>query len=311
MARRLFYGLINWEKSHKGYYGYFSQMAGILTKSLIPSMTKVQVDVNYERYLREMDLWLQYRSDYNKSLERIKNVDGNVYWKEKDDSIIARVIPIVISNKSFRDDEIMRNTLFTTGNIESLLESVVVARVLYGVLKQDSNPLEDAKDWIINFSQVEFLEVFGRCFRTSIESYPGNYRVDFEKERVKLIGLISGLGGKGYEILTSLIGVLKGEKAEGLMFELLEACSNEDFEFDISQTYINFGAYLENLRDGKIGPESLYIDKYEMPDVFEFEIGDCFYHSLLNNCEVISKERKDGVLRSIVKTKSGLYEFKK
>lgn len=311
MGKRLYYGLIDGEKGLKGNYGYLSDMSTIVIKSLMPTETKSEVNINYERYLKEMELWLQYRVDYNKSLFKIKNIDSDVYWKEKDDSIIARIIPIVLSNNEFKIDEIIKNILFTTGNPESLFEGIALGRVLYGLIDGESSPLETTKELIIHYSQIEFLEEFNKFFRIILEEYPGSYKVDFEKTRIELLNLLNGISGNSFSELNSLIKVLNGEKGTGIMDKILITYIDPTREVNISQTYINFGNYLENLKNGNIRRENLYIEEYETPDIFKFEIGDCFYHSLLNNCEVVSKIEDNNEIKSIIKTKSGIYEFKK
>lgn len=311
MGKRLYYGLIDGERTLKGNYGYLSDMSTVAIKSLMPTETKLEVNINYERYLKEMELWLQYRSDYNKSLFKIKNINSNIYWNEKDDSIIARILPIVLSNDEFRINEIIKNVLFTTGNLESLFEGIALGRVLYGLVEGESSPLEMTKELIIHYSQIDFLEEFNKCYRISLKEYPGSYKVDFEKTRIELLNLLNGIVGNSFNQLNSLIKVLDGQKGTGIMENILRTYIDPNKEINISQTFINFGNYLENLKDGNIEPENLYIEKYETPDIFEFEIGDRFYHSLLNNCEVVSKIEENNNIKSIIKTKSGIYEFKK
>ena len=58
--------------------------------------------IDYKRFTEEYKLWLQYRNGDNPSLLNLQGrVIPEIYWGEKDDSIIGRIIPLVVVNKDY------------------------------------------------------------------------------------------------------------------------------------------------------------------------------------------------------------------
>ena len=151
----------------------------ILTiKSLLPSEEEVATRVDYERFRKEMELWLYYRNGDNVSLlNSFGKPNGDIYFLESDDSVNIRISPIVLANSKWNvvREEVLKNILYSTGNISTLLEGLLLAKILFCTFNKSEKTLEEAKEEIINLSQTSFLDVYKNYFKVSINNYPGNF----------------------------------------------------------------------------------------------------------------------------------------
>jgi hypothetical protein len=288
----------------------------ILTiKSLIPSQDYVEVDIDYNRYGEEIKLWKYYRHGVNTSLMNILDyLEPEIYWNHIDDTIYFRIIPIVLTNRDYLaiKKEVIKNVLFTTGNIETLIEAILLAKLLYLLILEEENIVEKLKEEIINFSQVEFMKSHSKDFRLSIEKYKGNFKVLFEQKKIYALNTLNLSFSHKFKALKDSMDVLLNDKP-GItsIGKCISACIKSEFnqEIYLDDYYNELCIYLYRLRKGRINPEVLKIEKYYLPDIFQFNEGDVFYHSLLNKSKVIKKEIVDNKIHICVSTKSGIYKF--
>ena len=295
---------------------YITDLTIISIKSLIPSKEYVKVNIDYNRYNEEIKLWKYYRNGDNTSLLNLfQNIDSKVYWEEKDDSVYSRTLPIVVVNRDFNDirEEIIKNLLFTTGNIETLIETILISKMIFLLINDSKNIVEQLKEEIINFSQVEFERNYAKYYRISTSEYRKNYTIDFEQKKIFALNLLNFSTSPGFNILKDCLDVLFsngiGKTTMGKCVKVL--LDNDTKEISIENYYKKLISYLLNLRNGKIAPETLEIEKYYLPDIFQFNEGEMFYHSILNKCLVIKKEEIGNNTIVDLDTKSGMYKFKK
>lgn len=291
---------------------YISEVTIITIKSLLPQENEIGNRINYDRLEKEMELWYYYRQGDNASLlNSIHLNNADVYWNEFDDSIYIRLTPIVFSNNNWDiiREEILKYILFTTGNISTILEGLMVSKILFLIINNNEEMVDELKCEIINFSQSEFLEKFSQYFRVPVEKYPKNFSIEFERKRIALINILNGIGSNEFSILQeSLRTVQNNIEAEYNIFsKALYSIKNPISAKEDMRIYENFCDYLCKLNKGRIEPSLLAIDKYYLPNIFSFKEGEEFYHSLLSKCKVLKKEETKVVL----KTKSGIYEFKR
>ena len=307
---------------NNGEYSYVIQIFINTLKSLLPSEDIVGTRVDYNRFEKEMKLWYYYKNGQNLCIENsIYVADENIYWSGIDDSVYARLSPIVFANESWKiaRDEILKYVLFTTGNIQTILQSLLVSKLLFLIICNECKcEIGDLKEEIISFSQKEFLEKYNSYFMVSLVNYPGNFSVEFERSRIDIINLLNGFSTSKYGVLNESIEVLKGKNcadsmnlfSKGLCF-LLRGGSRTSGKLEKNDLANNFFNYLIRLRKGRIDPKNLRIDEYILPDIFKINEGECFYHSLLNNSKVIKREENNNEIIVYVKTKIGVYKFKK
>lgn len=289
-----------------------SQMAMITIKSLMPNKIELGNRIDYKRFSEELKLLKEYKIDNGNNL--LLDVDKDLYYNYKDETIQSRVLPLIISNTDYEiiEDEVIRNVLFTTGDIETLLEWIVVSRYLFLTIEQEENIPENLKEYIINFSQIDFLEKHKDYYRYDIFDSKTNYEVDFEKSRVAMISLLHGADMGKYKILKDLLGILDGKDAITSLGKIfVNAYENKDVDYDLDKNYKRMGAYIIKLRKSRIDPKDLEIKEYILPDVFKFKNDEVFFHSLLNTSKVIKKEIKEKSLTSLIQTRAGMYLFKR
>lgn len=308
-----------------GQWSYITEVMIVTIKSLIPSKEVVGTIIDYERFNKELNLWYYYRHGHNKSiLNSIMKKSSEVYWNELDDTTYIRVFSIVAANTNWEviRNEVIKNLVYTTGNISNILECLALAKLLYLILdgvSEYDEVLEGVKKAVIHFSQTEFLEKFKDNFIFKFETYPYNYTIDFERKRINLISMLNGFSsGKGFEVLYGCLNILNNNEFDkenneknyfiagfkGLS-EKEEECSN----FKDRNFIVSLGGYLYKLRKSRISPESLEVKGYNMPDIFSFKQGDTFKHTLLNVGKVLSIEEKSKYIISYIKTKTGIYRF--
>lgn len=291
---------------------YISEVTIITIKSLLPQENEIGNRINYDRLEKEMELWYYYRQGDNTSLlNSIYLNNADVYWNEFDDSIYIRLTPIIFSNNNWNiiREEILKYILFTTGNISTILEGLMVSKILFLIMSNNEEMVDELKCEIINFSQSEFLEKFSQYFRVPVEKYPKNFSIEFERKRIALINILNGMGSNEFSTLQEFLRTTQNNiEAEYSIFaKALYSIKNPISNKKDMRIYENFCDYLCKLNKGRIEPSLLAIDKYYLPNIFSFKEGEEFYHSLLSKCKVLKKEETKVVL----KTKSGIYEFKR
>lgn len=312
---RLLLDLFQEDYSEEKRYSYISQLAIITTKSLIPMIDEEGVRIDYTRFLEEFKLWLSYRIGENSSLLNAQGrVAPNLYWNDKDDSIISRVIPLVLANQRYEiiEEETIKNVLFTTGNLITLFETISIAYLLYLVLLDEDNVIDKLKENIIGFSQTDYMNKYKKYYRIEIENYPGNFKVEFEREKIHQLNFLNGINNNRYSNLDDIVKVLDKEEPKTFIGKVLYGfLYDSNKECNLPRFYISLGEYLISLRKSRIDPDKLKIKEYILPDVFSFNEGEVFFHSLLRESKVIKKEVKDYILTSLIQTKTGMYLFKR
>lgn len=293
-------------------YSYQSQITILTIKSLTPSMDDLGVRIDYKRFTEELNLWSYYRIGENSSLLNIGSRDPGIYWNSKDDSILSRIIPILLSNQDYgvAEEEIIKNILFITGNLRELFESVSIAYLIYLVIEKEEDIVDKLKEKIIGFGQLEFIYKYEKYYMTEMNDYPGNYRIDFEKEKIYLINLLNGIDTIQHPCLTDCMNVLNNVETDTFMGNVLNKCLYNSPEHILPRFYISMGDYIIKLRKSRVDPVQLQIKEYILPNIFSFNEGDVFFHSLLRESKVIKKEIKKDILTSLVQTKTGMYLFK-
>ena len=299
-----------------GERSYITDLTIISIKSLVPSKKYVKVNIDYNRYNEEIKLWQYYRNGDNPSLLNLfQNIDPEIYWEGIDDSVYSRILPIVVVNTDFDNirEEIIKNLLFTTGNIEILIEVILISKMIFLLINNSENIIEELKGEIINFSQLEFERNYRKHYRISINEYRKNYIVDFEQKKIFALNILNSSPAPGFNTLKDCLKVLL---SNGIARTTMGKCikvllDNNIGEIDIDDYYKELIFYLDRLRNGKIVPEALEIEKYYLPDIFQFNQGQVFFHSLLNKCLVINKEEIGNDTIVDLDTKSGIYRFKK
>lgn len=288
----------------------------ILTiKSLLPSEVIVRVDIDYRRYKEELNLWKYYRNGDNPSLMNIlESMKPNIYWKGKDNTLYYRLLPIILANKDFEaiKEEVIKNILFTTGNIETLIEGVLLSKIIHNLLLGKNDVIIGLKDEIINLSQREFLEKYKEYFRIPIEEYESNFSVEFEQYKIYALNVLNQSYSNRFKILEDCVEILLDNKEGNTTIgKYINSYENGEInkKFQLDNHYKELGVYVFNLRNGRIDPKLLKIHKYQLPDVFKFQQGEVFYHSLLNKAKVIKREDIGEKVTIHLKTKSGIYRL--
>lgn len=296
---------------------YIVEITILTIKSLLPSNCEIAVRIDYERLKKEMELWQYYRDDENDSLlNSINKFDGDIYFTNIDDSVYVRTCPIVFSNTKWHviRDEVLKNILYTTGNNSNLLEGLLLAKILYLSYNNGKNVIEELKDEIINLSQSDFIEKYREYFKFSIDKYPGNYNIDFERNRIKIIDTLNNVECDTFKTLNGALSIINGNNISEYspfnrgLYSLINGIEPDNIE--VISVYEAFCDYIYKLNKGRIEPKLLYIDEYILPDIKNYEEGDMFYHSLLNKCKVIGKKIYDDKTIITIDTKSGIYNFK-
>lgn len=295
---------------------HITDLMVLTIKSLIPSEEHVGVYVDYKRFNEEMKLWKYYRHGENVPLLNIlEGGEPSIYWNRVDDTAYFRLIPIVLVNKdySFMQKEVIKNLLFTTGNINTIIEGVLLSKLLYLLLNKEGDLIEKLKNEIISFSQVKFIEEYMDYIRVPLNSYPKNFTVTFEKYKIDALNALNFSHTNNFSILIDCLDlIINGNPTNILFGKVVNALIGNNKKID---KYINNSFYEElciyvyNLRKGRINPKALKIKKYYLPNIFELNVGDKFYHSLLNYAQVVKKDCIEGKTIVYLNTKSGMYKF--
>lgn len=303
---------------------YVVELMIITIKSLIPWTTNYGNVIDYKRFNEELKLWYYYRHGDNDSLLGYFNRDSKLYWEYEDNSIYSRIVPIVFANDDWTiaRNEVIKNILYTTGKITSVLEGLTLAKILFILIKDEQisyeNLINKVKKEIVCFSQKSFINDFAQYFQFKTSTYFKNYSIDFERMRIKLLNTLNRIDeNEEYKTLLNALKIIcepvSNYEYSNFYLEGLKALRNKSELTDIKDLDFikKLCAFLVKLRKGRIPIESLQITEYELPDIFQFSEGDIFFHSLLNKCQVIKKVRKKDMYISYIKTKSGIYTFRK
>ncbi|MBU5294157.1 hypothetical protein KQH90_08930 [Anaerosalibacter bizertensis] len=309
------FNVINEEKERN----YVSEITILTIKSLMPSREEIGTRIDYERFKKEIELWYLYRSGENSSiLNSIDLSNKDVYLNSIDDSLYIRIAPIVFSNKNWDiiKKEVLKNILYTTGNIEAILEGLLISKILFLIAYNDENIISKLKDEIISFSQVGFLEKYSGFFRVSVEEYSKKFIVDFERNRIEIINLLNGISSNKFKVLKESLMVIEKNilKDDFHIFSKGLYWMKNNMYLDEKESlkfHKDLCHYIWSLNRGRIDPDILTIEKYYLPDIFSFNEGDEFHHSLLNKCKVLKKENMLEGIKVYLATKSGIYIFKK
>lgn len=299
----------------RGKNSYISELAVITIKSLMPMMDEEAVRISSTRFVEELKLWKYYRTGENPSLLDIQGrVSSDIYWNEKDDSIVSRIIPLVLANKKYEIilDEIIKNLLYTSGNIQALFETISISYLLYLIVNKYDNIIDKLKENIIGLSQVDYLNKYSQYYRFEIKDYPGNFKVSFEREKIQILNTLNAVHHNRYASLEDCINVYNRIKATTFIGKVLYRFLFElNDDFNLPRFYLSLGDYINKLRKSRIDFSQLELKEYILPDIFSFNEGDIFFHSLLREAKVIKKEVKGNHLTSLVQTKTGMYLFKR
>lgn len=308
-----FYEAIQYKKGTS----HITDLIIITIKSLLPSEDYVRVNIDYKRYSEEIKLWKYYRHGENSSLMNIlKDLDPNIYWADKDDTIYYRIIPIILANKDYSavKDEVIKNVLYTNGNIEILIETLVLSKLFYLLISKEEDIIIKLKEEVINLSQTEFLDNYKDSFRISVEEYRGNYKVEFEQNKIFALNTLNRIYSQKFKVLEDCIEVYTNQEAGTMALgKIAESFKDTNYskKIDLDSYYKELGIYIYKLRKGRINPEVLKIDKYYLPDIFQLELGQTFYHSLLSKSKIIRKEKIGSRIIVEIESKSGIYRFTK
>lgn len=293
---------------------YISQLTILTIKSLLPMEDAVGNKIDYKRFKEELKLWQKYSIGENISLLDALGVpDHSNYMDYFDETFYTRLLPIIISNTDFYifKEETIKNILYFSGNIQNLFEWLLIGIVIYSLMAKDEDMVSSLKEYIINFSQKEFMDQYKGYFRIEIERVSNDFKISFEKERICLLNILNGIKSTKYPYLQDLLGVLEGKEPSTSIGRIIYNSCNGIRMGKMDRLYINMNNYILKLRKGRIDIEDLKIKEYILPDVFSFKEGEVFFHSLLNHSKVIKKEAKAGSLTSLISTKSGNYLFKR
>lgn len=309
----------------KDQWTYMVEIMIITIKCLIPRDASHGSVIDYDRFNEELNLWYYYRHGDNQSLLASILKKEAHYWEYCDDSIYSRIPPIVFANEDWKlvKNQVLKNILYTTGRISSLIEGLVLAKLLSVLVSTPNIKVDDLinemKEEIMCFSQKEFIENFTEYFKHPLNKYKGNYTIDFERKRIEVLNVLNRIYDKTeYKILKAALSFLCESKSEGydsnffisgligLRSNISDSTSIKDEEF-----IRNLCGFLVKLRKGRITGESLYIDKYVLPDIFQYKEGDVFFHSLLKKSQVIRRINDGNSIICFIRTRSGIYRFVK
>ncbi|MBS4535310.1 hypothetical protein GOQ29_06725 [Clostridium sp. D2Q-14] len=294
-------------------------------KSLIPSLENNGVKINYDRYKKELELLNYYFDKNKKSGSRLNRVD---YWSYEDKTFTSRIIPIVIANEDYETakKEIIKNILYSTGNINILLNGILLGKLLDYLIKNQQILYDDIlsklKNEIIAFSQTKFLEEYRDHYRKSLDEYSGNFLVDFERNRIKLINILNEIESKNINILKKSLCIIKNKEdiliekikvddlyVSAMLGVYLKKISEKKYN---DRNFIEkISDYLIKLRKGRIDSRNLKVKIYSIPDLFKYDVGKEINHPLLNRCQIVKRYNHNESIVIEVVTKSGLYKFKR
>ncbi len=290
---------------------YISQLTILTIKSLLPMEDEVGNEIDYKRFEEELKLWKEYCIGENISL--LNALDKDDYFNYFDETFHTRLLPIVVSNNDFKiiEEELIKNILYFSGNLQNLFEWLIIGLIVYLLINSDKDMVGRLKEYIINFSQRSFIDKYKGYFSVEVEDVPNDFKISFEKEKICLLNILNGIDSSRYTYLNDLLSILEGgEPSTPIGRIICNSCNDVGLD-KVDPFYISMSKYLLKLKKGRIDIDDLKIKEYVLPDIFAFDEGDVFYHSLLNHSKVIKKEVKANGLTSLITTKSGNYLFKR
>lgn len=180
-------------------------------------------------------------------------------------------------------------------------------------MEKEENIIEKLKEEIINLSQIGYIEEYEKYYRFPINEYKGNFKISFEQNKIFALNILNDSYSKDFQVLGDcLIALNSLENEKTHMGRIVKEILNGEVEENaVPDYYKELIEYIYRLRKGRISPDILKIENYHLPDIFGFNEGDEFYHSLLNRCKVLKKEKRNNELTMHLNTKSGVYEFRK
>lgn len=315
------------EDYEENQWSYIVEIMILTIKSLKPSQRHDGNVIDYNRFKSELELWKSYRHGMNRNL--LYSIDDRFdesYFKNIDDSVYSRIAVITLANQNWDTvkDEIIKSILFTSANIEMILECVLLSRILFYIFRAKTfeyqDILEELKYEAINFSQVE-LSNYENYYRVSKDRYEKNYKIEFERARINLISLLNGIGlSDKFSILKTCLEILEGKKEYNFemcnnfftsgLFGVVsgKVTSNEikDIRFLESMS-----SYIVKLRKGRIDTDDLDLTNYVIPSIFDYGENEVFVHPLLNQSKIIYKGQRENFEIAYVKTRTGIYRFVK
>ncbi|SCG82656.1 hypothetical protein DW1_1060 [Proteiniborus sp. DW1] len=307
----------------KNQWTYIVELMIITIKSLIPDEVHHGSVIDYKRFNEELKLWYHYRHGDNISLLGSLYNDEKTYWDYEDDSIFSRITPIVFVNEDWivAKKEVLKNILYSSGNIYSIFEGLALSKLFFLLINNISinydELINQIKEEMICFSQKDFIRMHSKDFKFSLDTYKGNFVIDFERKRIEILNILNGVNlSSKYSILKQSLNVLREQGESGLptfflggLKGLKSVCNYtpiKDEEFIKSLC-----GFLVKLRKGRFSVESLKIDKYLLPDVFQYKEGDVFFHTLLKKCQVVKIINEPKRITSFIRTKTGIYRFRR
>lgn len=294
-----------------------TQVCLLTIKSLVPSDIFVGNVINQRRFVEEVKLWRFYQDGNINMLSNAAINDSEISnYYDFDHYFYLRAFMIISSNKDYQvsEDEIIKNLLLTSGNINNLLLWVGLNRFIFLLNTYNDNEviIEELKNYIIGFSQKDYFEKYKENYRVDYREYPGNYIIDFEKQKIKIINALNGVKDEAYMALYEVISLVEGnisrDEIKSLEAQIIVDVIEDDIILD--KFYLNMINYVEKLRMSRIDPKNLVLENYDVPNVFGYNVKDKFYHALLGECVVIKKEVRNDILTSEINTKSGSYVFR-
>lgn len=293
---------------------HISQLTILTIKSLLPLEEAVGNKIDYKRFDQELKLWKEYCIGEDvPCFNTSKPVSVGDYFSYHDETFYTRLIPIVISNNDFEicEEEVIKNILYFSSDINNLFEWMLVGLGIYLLINKEEDLIVSLKEHIINFSQIEFIDKYKEYFLIRMDKVSDDLKIAFEKERITLLNILNGIKSGKYPYLQDLLSVVDGEDPSTPIGRIVYKSCNDSSIDTVDTFYTSMNKYLLKLRKGRIDLKDLEIKEYILPDIFSFKEGDVFFHSLLNHSKVLKKEVKQGVLTSLVTTKSGNYLFKR
>ncbi len=317
----------NWGQSSipdydKNQWTYIVEIMIITIKSLVPFDSSYGSVIDYKRFNEELKLWYYYRHGENNCLLGCLHNDEKAYWEYEDDSIFSRIVPVVCANENWivSKGEVLKNIIYTTGKISSIFEGLTLAKLLFILISNFQISYDELisqiKEEIVCFSQKEFIQDYTGYFKFSPSTYKSNYNIEFERKRIELLNVLNGIGkSQEYNTLKQSLDVLQDPEKNNEQSSFFIAglkglkSSCETNPIKDEEFIKNLCSFLVKLRKGRISVESLQVEKYILPDVFQYKEGDVFFHTLLKKCQVIKKIKEKDVVISVIRTKSGVYRF--
>ncbi len=176
--------------------------------------------------------------------------------------------------------------------------------------------ISQIKEEIVCFSQKEFIQDYTGYFKFSPSTYKSNYNIEFERKRIELLNVLNGIGKcQEYNTLKQSLDILQepeknNEQSSFFIAGLKGLKTSYETNPIKDEVFIkNLCSFLVKLRKGRISVESLQVEKYILPDVFQYKEGDVFFHTLLKKCQVIKIIKEADLDISFIRTKTGAHRF--